>query len=215
LLQVPVLIAVIAVRTRRGRILIGGGAAAAIVLRASGVLRAATFLGEPHLNALHRYKQLFGWGRFASTPAYFADFSWRLFESAYLAAGWQRFYANRAIVAMVLVSFVVLVSIGTWIGLRGSDLRIRIATLAAVAFAVVQLAAIYGTNYYLPGWGAQGRFLFPAIGPFAALCAVALVPSPTHATAARSARLATIGVLGAINLAAWLTAVVPVYARWI
>jgi hypothetical protein len=94
------------------------------------------------------------------------------------------------------------------------DVRLRLAALAAVVFVAVQLAAIYGTKYYRPGWGAQGRFLFPAIGPFAALCALGLVHWRAHPSNTWI-RPGVVTVMALLDLVSWMTTIVAVYGRWI
>jgi 4-amino-4-deoxy-L-arabinose transferase-like glycosyltransferase len=215
LVQVPALILAAALFTRRGRMLAAIVVATGLILRLTGVLRAATWLSPEQLIFLHRYRTLLGWGDFDSTPAYFADFSWRLFESAYLVAGWQRFYPPSWVVATALVIFVVLLTRAIlWAGVQGGNPRWRLAAFAAVIFIAVQVAAVYATNYYLPRWGAQGRFLFPSIGPFAALCALGLVHWRTDASRTWI-RPGVIAVMGLLDLVAWMTTMVAVYARWI
>jgi 4-amino-4-deoxy-L-arabinose transferase-like glycosyltransferase len=215
LVQVPALMFVAALFTPRGRLLTAIVVAAGVLLRLTGVLRAAVWLSPEQLTTLHNYIKTLGWGDFAPTPAYFADFSWRLFESAYLVAGWQRFYPPAWIVGIGLAIFVVLLTRGIlWAWVQRGDARSRLAALAAVVFVAVQLAAIYGTKYYRPDWGAQGRFLFPAIGPFAALCALGLVrwrvqPSTMWVC------LGVVALMALLDLVAWMTTLVPVYARWI
>jgi 4-amino-4-deoxy-L-arabinose transferase-like glycosyltransferase len=215
LVQAPALMLVAALFTPRGRLLTAIVVAAGVMLRLTGVLRAAMWLREEQLTILHRYVTVLGWGAFDSTPSYFADFSWRLFESAYLVAGWQRFYPPAWIVGTALVIFVVLLTRGIlWAWVQPGDVRLRLAALAAFVFIAVQAAAIYGTNYYRPGWGAQGRFLFPAIGPFAALCALGLVHWRAHPSTMWVC-LGVVALMGLLDLVAWMTTIVAVYARWI
>lgn len=214
LVQVPALLLVAALFTRRGRVLAATAVAAAIVLRVTGTLRAATWLNDEQLLALHRRTLILGWGEFEASWSYLADFSWRLFESSYLVAGWQRFYPPPWLIWTALVVFSALLARGLWAGGVRGEWRPRLAVLGAVLFCAVQVAAIYGTKYYTPGYGAQGRFLFPAIGPFAALCALGLTQWRSQLTGTRVC-LAIVALLGLLDLVGWMTAVVPVYARWI
>jgi hypothetical protein len=218
LVQMPALMLMAALFTAPGRVLAAIALAAGVLLRLAGVLRAARWLSEEQLTTLHNYLTVLGWGGFTPTPSYFADFSWRLFESAYLVAGWQRFYPPTWVVAIALVIFAVLFARGVlWAWVQCADPARRLAALAAVVVVAVQIAAIYGTKYYTPltGWGGvQGRFLFPAIGPFAALCALGLVDwaSQSHS---RWICLCVVALLGLLDLVSWMTTILPVYARWI
>jgi 4-amino-4-deoxy-L-arabinose transferase-like glycosyltransferase len=215
LAQLAALMLVAALFTPRGRLLVAIAGAAGVMLRLAGVLRAARWLSPEQLTVLHRYLTILGWGEFDTTPSYFADFSWRLFESAYLVAGWQRFYPPSWVVGTALAIFVVLLARGVlWAWVQPGDVRLRLAALAAVVFVAVQLAAIYGTKYYRPGWGAQGRFLFPAIGPFAALCALGLVHWRAHPSNTWI-RPGVVTVMALLDLVSWMTTIVAVYGRWI
>jgi hypothetical protein len=218
LVQLPALMLVAALFTAHGRMLAAVVLVAGVVLRLAGVLKAVRWLSEEQLTTLHNHLMVLGWGGLTPTPSYFADFSWRLFESAYVVAGWQRFYPPTWVVGIALVMFTVLFARGVlWAWVHDDNARWRLAALAAVVVVAVQLAAIYGTKYYppLPGWGGvQGRFLFPAIGPFAALCALGLVHWGTHPSA-RWIRLGVVALMGLLDLVSWMTTIVPVYARWI
>ena len=218
LVQLPALMLVAALFTAHGRLLAAVVLVAGVVLRLAGVLTATSWLSEEQLTTLHNHLMVLGWGGLTPTPSYFADFSWRLFESAYLVAGWQRFHPPTWVVGIALVMFTVLFSRGVlWAWVQDDNARRRLAALAAVSVIAVQVAAIYGTKYYPPliGWGGvQGRFLFPVIGPFAALCALGLV----HWRARPNTRWVCIGVvalMGLLDLVSWMTTLVRVYARWI
>ncbi len=211
--ELAALLFVLAVAHRRTRFVAIAAALGIVVLRGVGVLRAANFLPPERLDALHQYKLLFGWRGMEFSTAYFADFSWRLFESAYLVAGWQRFYAPPWITAAALVAIIVALSVTAVFLFRDDDRRTRLGAAIAAAVVAVQLASIYGTNYFRPEFGAQGRFLFPVIGAFACLCALGLARwrSPVRPWLCA----VVVGALGLLDVMAWTTTVIPAYARWL
>jgi hypothetical protein len=128
-----------------------------------------------------------------------------------LNAGFLRYPAPWIIVACALVIFLLTTARGLAVSLRGDDRRLRMAVIGTGLFALVQLCAIYGTDYYQPRSGAQGRFLFPAIGPFAALAAVGVAHWKALPTS-RAVFVVAVGALAICDLAAWATTLIPAYA---
>jgi 4-amino-4-deoxy-L-arabinose transferase-like glycosyltransferase len=144
---------------------------------------------------------------------YLLQFTWTMISTAYLAAGWLRFFPPAFIAAAAAVFCAIAFVRGCIGSVRSDDRRIRLGFLFSALFVAIQLASVYGTKYYLPGYTTQGRFFFPAIGPFAVICALGLVRW-MPAAKRTAACCGTVGVLGALSLAAWAITVVPVYARW-
>jgi hypothetical protein len=212
-LEIPLLAGAALLTTRRRVILAGSLFVAVAAAAATGLLRVAwSFVPHAALIA-ERYGSQLGWGGDRFPFSYFLVFTWRLFESAYLVAGWLRFHAPWWVIAAALAIFLASFSRGLASGVSASW-RGRLAVGAAAIAVAVQCLAIYGTMYYRPDWGAQGRFLFPAIGPFAAICALGLA-GWTPSSRTRWACSAALGLLGCLDMLSWLTAAVPVYARWL
>jgi hypothetical protein len=163
-------------------------------------------MGRQYLNTL-------GWNGQPFAVDYFLRFTWQLFESGYLVAGYLRFHAPAVIVALALVTFVSTFARGLIVSVRQGDRWRRVALLSALALIAVQLGSIYGTNYYLPHWGGQqGRFLFPVIGPLAAICALG-VSSWRSASARQLAMCACVGLLGVLDVIGWTSTVLTAYVR--
>jgi 4-amino-4-deoxy-L-arabinose transferase-like glycosyltransferase len=213
-IQAAMLGILIALTTGWGRKLVAAAVAVIVILRLAGVLRALRLLNPDQLATAHRYRMMLEWTGVPLSLGYFVTFTWRLFGTAYLSAGWLRFDPPEWILRVAALVFLFGVARGIVVTLSAdTDARIRRAALVASLFVVVQVAAIYGTRYYMPDSGAQGRFLYPAIGPFAVICALGLVRwrSPRARTAVCCA---AIGLMGVLDLASWVTTVVPAYAYW-
>jgi hypothetical protein len=201
-------------------IVIRGGFRSVIVVSAIAIVLAAalaavTVAGRPgELTAITAFWERTLAGRHALPPDldYFLAFTWIMFESAYLAGGWMRAFAPAPIVMLALVvsGFGLVRCAAVVIPERK---RLGRGVFFTALFVVVQLGAIYGTSYYLPGSGAQGRFLFGAIGPFAALCAVGLTEwsSPWVRALVCTAAVSLMVILDALS---WATVIIPMYARW-
>jgi len=123
-------------------------------------------------------------------------------------AGWVRFHAPALLIDTALVLFVAALVRCALVSPYIADRGFRQAVWLTTAFAAVQVAAIYGTSYIN---GAQGRFLFPAIGPFAALAAVGLLRWRS-AEARAVVPAGAIAILLALDITSWITTVIPAYA---
>ena len=138
-------------------------------------------------------------------------FSRSLVESAWLNAGWltlpaPRWWYKVAMGVSGLAAFAPLVLL-----VPGRLRRDRAAVALAFAFVVIQLASVYVT-YYRGGFGAQGRYLFPVIGPFFALVwLVGAAWPPRHV-----ARITTIVLLAAVvclDAVSWAQVIIPGFGR--
>jgi hypothetical protein len=194
----------------RGRVVLG--VLLASITAAAGVL----LLGRP--NELAKMYDWWEWmvlrpreSAASFGLAFFFAFTNGLLGSAYLAAGWLRYWAPPAVYIIAGIT-------GAFGFVRGVvhalafDARLRRGALFALLCIAIQLSAIYGTRLYAPGSGIQGRFLFAAIGPIAALTAVGL-SSSTSRWLPRVVAPVAIGLLAVLDLVSWVTTVIPVYVR--
>jgi hypothetical protein len=157
-----------------------------------------------------RYLATVGWNGRPSSLSYFSGFSWHLFESAYLNAGSLRYPALPVVTGGALLVFGGAVLAGVIAPFQQPSRSVRLAVAASLIFVSVQLFAIYGTEYYFLGSGAQGRFLFPAIGPFTLLSAVGVIHGRLPWTP-RMRAWTVIAVMAVVDLVAWTTTVIPPY----
>ena len=146
-----------------------------------------------------------------ASPDFFRDFSRNLFQSAWLNAGWLTLPATWPwySVAIGLTSLGLLSVVRIFV--PGVDRQTRLMIAVALAFVGIQVAAIYAT-YYVTGYPAQGRYLFPAIGPALALIWVGGVewaPAPWH----RLPALLLLGVAFWLDARAWADVIIPGFAR--
>ena len=140
-------------------------------------------------------------------------FVWRfhggLFDSAWLNAGWLRHPAPDWWYAAVHTITIVALAGAVVAWLRWRDRAARVGLLVAGGFASLQLLAIWIT--FLPNqFGAQGQYLFPAIGPFLALFFVGFCawwPARLRPYAAAGLVL----VMAALDIAGWATVIMPAY----
>lgn len=146
-----------------------------------------------------------------SDPDFLRDFSRNLFQSGWLNAGWLTlpeiwpWYAvAMAITALALLSLVRLV-------LPGIDTRTRIMLLLASVFVAIQVAAIYAT-YFRAGYPAQGRYVFPVMGPLLALVWTGGVSwTPRRWRVVPAALL--VAVAFALDVHGWVTVILPGFSR--
>jgi hypothetical protein len=143
------------------------GAAAAVVV--IGLLVSVWLWPEvERLGASWSYALRFSWADRARDWVFFRRFTAGLFDSAWLVAGWLR-YPAPAVWLTLLRLLVVVAAGGCLVGLRQPAMAAwRTGLVLAVALVALQVAAIYG-GIYLNGYGPQGHYLFPIIGPFMAL----------------------------------------------
>ena len=185
-----------------------------VVLRLAGVLRALTLLNPDQLAVAHRYRTMLEWSGTPLPLRYVITFTSRLFGTAYLSAGWLRFDPPNWVLTSAAAVFAVTLASGLALSASPrSGTSVRLATLVAALVVAIQVAAIYGTRYYLPDAGTQGRFLYPALGPLTAVCALGL----THWESRRVRavlQLGTLGIMGMLNVFCWARTVVPAYAYW-
>ena len=212
LVQFVALAALVIVNTglRRRLVLVGGAAVGMTALAVSVVWPVSVGeLTAPDL--MEGYLRLLDPTGTSVPEWYFLGFTWRFFESSYLVAGWLRFHAPAFVVATALALLALAAVRGAGVGLVAGP-PLRIGVLVALLFVLIQLASVFATRYYLPGYGAQGRFLFPAIAPLTALCALGLVR--WHRTTTRLAvSCGALALLAVLDAASWIATVVPAYSR--
>ena len=110
----------------------------------------------------------FSWSDRARDWTFFQRFTARLFDSAWLVAGWLRYPAPPAWLATVWLLTVGAVA-GCLIGARRSGMaKWRAGLVLAGALVAIQTVGVY-VGFYMNGFGPHGRYLFPVIGPFMAL----------------------------------------------
>ena len=130
----------------------------------------AVWLGPEveRLSASWSYALRFSWAERARDWAFFRRFTAGLFDSSWLVAGWLRYPAPS--VWLVLVRLLVVAgAVGCLVGLRRPALAgWRTGLVLAGTLVALQAAGVYG-GIYLNGFGPQGHYLFPVIGPFMAL----------------------------------------------
>lgn len=144
----------------------------------------------------------------ARGSTFFWSFHEVLFDSAWFSAGWLRYPApfawRLAIRSLALLSVCGLV----FAMLRRRGLGDRFSYLVAVLIVIVQAAGIY-VGFYLSGFGGQGRYLFPVIGPWMALYWVGL--RSWWSDASPTAFPALVAVMLALDLVAWSVVLIPEY----
>ena len=108
------------------------------------------------------------WSDRARDWTYFVEYTTELLDSAWLVAGWLRYPAPDAWLTAVRLLTVTGLA-GCAIGARRGELATWRAGLAlAGAQVAIQTGGVY-VGFYLNAFTAQGRYLFPVIGPFMAL----------------------------------------------
>lgn len=140
---------------------------------------------------------------------FFGRFAAGFFDSAWLMAGWLRYPAPSpwllTVRILVLVAVVGLI-VPRW---RQAEARLKPGVLLAATFVVIYLGGI-GAGYYLNAFGAQGRFLFPIIGPWMSLLWIGVCGWWPH----RFWPLAGVALLGLmllLDVIAWTTVLIPTY----
>jgi 4-amino-4-deoxy-L-arabinose transferase-like glycosyltransferase len=173
-----------------------GVAAATFPTEVGRILATAAFVDE-------RWKLDLSW-------EWISGFSRSLYESTWLVAGWMRYPVDGLwIFAWTLVLAVAVAGlIAAWKTFGAAE---RIGLLAAAALVLVHLLAIYLVHFPLHS-GAQGRYLFPALGPMLALVWVGWRACATRPGAVRWPMLLVLFAF-AFDVAAWASVLVPVYAR--
>jgi hypothetical protein len=144
-------------------------------------------------------------------PHFLRDFSRNFFQSAWLNAGWLTLPAppDWYVVAAAVTG---LAPLGALCGLSrrlGAGERTMVAV--AAVFVAVQLAAIYGT-YFRAGYPAQGRYLFPAIGPLLVLIWLGAVHWP-KGRVRRAAAVVLLTTAVWLDARAWTEVIVPGFSR--
>ena len=135
-----------------------------------GGLAAAVWFGDEviRLRDYWGYLLTFSLSDRAQDWTFFLRFTEGLFNSAWLMAGWLRYPAPPAWLLTVQLLTAGAVA-GCLIGARRPEMvKWRSGFALAGVLIVIQTAGIYG-GLYMNGLSAQGRYLFPVIGPFMAL----------------------------------------------
>ena len=143
--------------------------------------------------------------------AYFQRFTQELFDSAWLMAGWLRYPAPPGWLLIIRLLTVGAVA-GCVIGSRRPGMvQWRTGLALAGALVLAQVISIYG-GLFMRDLGAQGRFLFPVIGPFMALFWVGIHSWwPQRVWPLVGAGL--LSVMFALDVVGWLGVLVPAYVR--
>ena len=114
------------------------------------------------------YLMTFSWSDQARSWAFFQRFTTQLFDSFWLVAGWLKYPAPPAWMTTVRL-LTVGALVGCLIGARRPWMaQWRAGLVLAAALLGTQIAGVY-VGLYMNGFGGQGRYLFPAMGPFMAL----------------------------------------------
>ncbi len=114
------------------------------------------------------YALTWSWAERARDWLFFRRFTAKLLDSAWLVAGWLRYPAPSEWL-MLLRLLTIAAMVGCLVGARRSDLAPWRAGLAlGGALVMIQTAGVY-VGIYMNGYGPQGHYLFPAVGPFMAL----------------------------------------------
>jgi hypothetical protein len=158
----------------RGRIAVWRASWPAVV-GATGGLVVATVVAAvwlwPEIERLGdswSYSIKFSWADRARDWGFFRRFTSGLFDSAWLVAGWLRYPAPPVWLILMRV-LVVGAAGGCLVGLRHPAMAVwRTGFALAGVLVFIQVAGVYG-GIYVNGYGPQGHYLFPVIGPFMAL----------------------------------------------
>lgn len=162
------------------------------------------------------YLMTWSWSDQAREWAFFQRFTSGLFDSAWLMAGRLRYPAPPAWLTAVRLLTVVAAA-GCVIGARRSGLAPwRPGIVLAGALVAIQIAGVY-VGVYMNGFGPQGRYLLPVVGPFMALFWIGLHSWwPRRSWPLVSAVVVTLMfVLDAIGWAEVLIARVSWLVRWV
>ncbi len=213
ILQTPLLVflaLVTRISSRRARVMT---VLAVSTLVIAALAAGAAILAQP--NAADRLGHLVEWIHSGGQPLsidYFFQFSWETFTTAYLTGGWLRFYPPVALPAVALAVCAFGGVRGVAISLAPSNRSIRVGAIITLMFLLVQFWAIYGTRFYLPWHGADGRYLYAAIGPLATFCAFGLVRWKSSVTRT-AVCCSAVSVMAVLEVVGWVTTVIPPYAR--
>ena len=155
------------------------------------------------------YALRFSWADRARDWGFFRRFTTGLLDSAWLVAGWLRYPAPSVWLALMRLLVVVAVG-GCLVGLRRPAMAVwHTGFILAGALVAIQVAGVYG-GIYMNGYGPQGHYLFPAIGPFMALVWVGI-----HAWwPRRSWAYVSIGVVAffaVFDAVGWGSVILPVF----
>ena len=214
---VLMLIVVPVVAVRFGRPGVWRAAWPSVVAMAAGIilvgLSAVIWFGDEmvRLREYWSYLMTLSWPGSALDWAFFQQFTATLFDSAWLQAGWLRYPAPPGWLLIIRLLTVGAIA-GCFIGLcRSRLMEWRPGLTLAGILVLIQMAAVYG-GVYMNGLGAQGRYLFPVIGPFMALFWVGIHSWwPQRAWPLVGAGL--LSVMFAFDVTSWLGVLVPAYAQ--
>ena len=147
----------------------------------------------------------------AQDGTFFLRFTEGLFNSAWLTAGWLRYPAPPVwlLIVQLLTGGAVA---GCFLAARRPEMAPwRAGIVLAGTLVAIQTAGIYG-GLYMNGLGAQGRYLFPVIGPFMALFWVGVHSWwPQRLWPLVSVVVAVL--MFALDVIGWTTVVMPAYIQ--
>ena len=215
LLAVAFIVSVVVVTVRlplRGRIALL--AVPAIVVVGAAILAGATWAVDQSQNTFSWRHTLFGaWMPVphAMTWDFFTHFTALLHQSWWFSLGWGR-YPPPSWWASIAIGLTALAGVGVARRIfTASELDARtrlLMALAVIAFAV-QLSAVYWA-YFRPGYGVQGKSLFPVLVPCLVLLWAGLeawVPPSRRLHAAAALAL----LFALLDITAWTLVAIPAY----
>ena len=182
------------------------------VMLIAGLL-AILWLGDEaiRLRDYWAYLVTISWSDRVSDWAFFEQFTTMLFNSSWLQAGWLRYPAPAGWLLTVRLLTVSALA-GCVIGLLRPGMRKwRVGLALAGVLVLIQVVGIYG-GVYVNGFGAQGRYLFPIIGPFMVLFWVGIHswwPRDTWPFVGAG----LVSLMFVLDVVSWLRVLVPAYVR--
>ncbi|MBE3071378.1 MAG: glycosyltransferase family 39 protein [Acidobacteria bacterium] len=201
----------IAMTRRGGRHLIASASLVALAVAAgAGVV----WYGGPEIARLSREWSHVTNARVEANPlslAYGWTFTVTLLRSAWLWFGWMSYPSPAAWMIGPVILTVAAVTGSALAVARTNDLTVRRGLIVAGLLVLVQIAAV-GVIFYARGRLAQGRYLFPAIGPWLVLVWIG-VAAWWPERLRRWAGVVLIGAVCLLDAAGWWLYLVPTYAR--
>lgn len=209
------LVWLIAASLRRGRRALAAGLA--VTALAAGVVAALWLAGSDEMERLVRE-----WSHVIRAPleenplsvAFLWTFTITLVRSAWLWFGWMAYPApagwTAAASAVTVAGLVGVPRLVVRANRQGRQACWRAVGVAGL-MAVIQLASILVT-FYARGRLAQGRYFFPAIGPWLVLVCLGWTAWWPERLKHRAAAM-LVGTVWVLDLVGWWVYVVPTYAR--
>lgn len=200
------------VTMRRGGRQLAAGAFVVVLAIAAGF--ALAWFGWPEVVKLTR-----GWRLAARAPmeadplslTHLWTFTVTLVRSSWLWFGWMAYPAPAAWMTVPWIVTIAAIGGAVLALIRTRDSTMRRGLIVASLFVLIQIGAV-GVTIYSRGRLAQGRYLFPAIGPWLALVWVGVLAWwPARWRKAAGAIL--IAAFCVLDFTGWWLYIVPTYAR--